>query len=651
MQTPRVGTATGRIVPILLALVALALFALISVQALKAMPSFDGAMNMQVALNLAEGEGYKRSYAAQQPFPREIQTNGAYILAAALGYRLFGLGVAQSQLPNLLFLALLCTVAFVLVRGMRGRSGDGLLAAIMVLATPLLLELGLRGFGEVPGLSLALGGLALYPWKEPHARGRMLAAAMLLGAAVVTKTVMLVCVAPIGLVMALHAASRSRAPSARMLDLVLLAAGFIAPIVAWEAFRMASLGGLGAYKAWWTMEYASISREAGIAPTARSSLSQLPAKVAEHFGILAANVRLPTPIALAWLLLPFGLAFAIPASARHARWIVLATLAAAAAYFIWWLAITPTPKAWNRRIFNGILLVNIAWVLVAAAIASGGLSRLRQGVAMTAMALSACLAIAFLYQSRASGDFSAGDQRPMARAIALVKALPPDAQLFAAGWSSAPQISLLADRPFRDINDVDAAELAGIDEAYLVVDPAGGHTLSTRRILAMYPSVPLLDGQELPQVYRFSPRTLTAAPAVIEASVPTPFQSLDDSQAIGFHIAESQGRWASADGALRAVLSPQDSIRIEAYVLEDARYAAGVAPTVSVSVGDCALPPVKTHPGAQTLEFPVAPCAPDGSEPSTIRIRSDQLLESAITIDERPLAFIARSILIDQPDQ
>lgn len=650
MQTPPGGTKFAQASTILVAIAALLLFAFVLGQSLRSLPSFDGAMNMQVAWNLAEGEGYRRSYADQALFPREIQTSGPYVLVAALGYRLFGLGPAQSQFSNLVFFFALCIAAFVLVRGMRRRGSDGLLAVVMVLASPLLLEFGFRGFGEIPGLALALCGLAVYPWADPRTRTRMLVAAMLLGAAVVTKTVMLVCVAPIGLVMALHAASRSRAPSARMLDLVLLAAGFIAPVVAWEAFRMTSLGGLGAYKAFWAMEYASISREAGIAPTARSSLAQLPAKVAQHFGILAANLRLPTPVALAWLLLPFGLAFTIPAPARHARWIVLAILAAAAAYFIWWLAITPTPKAWNRRIFNGILLVNIAWVLVAAAVASGGVSRWRHRIAMTAMALSACLAIVFLYQSRASGDFGAGDQGPMTRAIALVKSLPPDAQLFAAGWSSAPQISLLANRPFRDINDVGAAELAGIDEAYLVVDPAGGHTLSTRRILALYPSVPLLDGQDLPQVYRFSPRTLATAPALIEASAPTPFQSLDDSQAIGFHIAESQGRWASADGALRAVLSPEDSIRIDAYVLDDARYASGVAPTVSVSVDGCELPPVKTHPGVQTLEFPVAACAPDGSEPSTIRIRSDQLLESAITTDERPLAFIARSIHIDQPD-
>lgn len=650
MQTPPGGTKLAQASTILLAVAALLLFAFVVGQSLRSLPSFDGAMNMQVAWNLAEGEGYRRSYADQALFPREIQTNGPYVLAAALGYRLFGLGTAQSQFSNLAFFFALAIAAFVLVRGMRGRSSDGCLAVIMILATPLLLEFGFRGFGEVPGLALAVVGLAVYPWTDHRSRARMFAAAMLLGAAVVTKTVMLVCVAPIGLFMALHAVSRDRAPSARALDLALLAAGFIAPVLAWEMFRMASLGGAGAYGRWWAMEYASISHEAGISPTARTSLAQLPAKVAQHFGILATTLRLPAPVALAWLLLPFAMAAAIPAPAKRARWIVLAILAAAAAYFIWWLAITPTPKAWNRRIFNGILLVNIAWVLVAAAVASGGVSRLRHGVAMAAMALSACLAIAFLYQSRASGDFSAGDQGPMARAIALVKALPPEAQLFAAGWSSAPQISLLADRPFRDINDVDAAELAGIDEAYLVVDPAGGQTASTRRILALYPSVPLLEGQDLPQVYRFSPGTLAAAPAVIDASAPTPFQSLDDSQAVGFHAAESQGRWASADGALRAVLSPEDAIRINAYVLDDARYASGVGPTVSVSVDGCELTPVKTHPGVQTLEFRVAACAPDGSEPSTIRIRSDQLLESAITTDERPLAFVARSIHIDQPD-
>ncbi len=37
-------------------------------------PSFDGAMNLQVASSIANGEGYRRNYASREAFPHEIQT-------------------------------------------------------------------------------------------------------------------------------------------------------------------------------------------------------------------------------------------------------------------------------------------------------------------------------------------------------------------------------------------------------------------------------------------------------------------------------------------------------------------------------------------------------------------------------------------------
>src|SRR4051794_38411800 len=46
-------------------------------------PSFDGAMNLQVAWNLANGDGYVRFYGGESMFPDEIETSGAFIFIAA----------------------------------------------------------------------------------------------------------------------------------------------------------------------------------------------------------------------------------------------------------------------------------------------------------------------------------------------------------------------------------------------------------------------------------------------------------------------------------------------------------------------------------------------------------------------------------------
>src|SRR5690606_11051757 len=106
--------------------------------------------------------------------------------------------------------------------------------------------------------------LAVYPWSSSGPRLRVAAAALLLGTAVTTKTVMLVCVAAVGLVMFLHAVSRPVPPASRARATALLIVGFLVPILAWEAYRLASLGGPADYRAWWALEFTSITREAGV---------------------------------------------------------------------------------------------------------------------------------------------------------------------------------------------------------------------------------------------------------------------------------------------------------------------------------------------------------------------------------------------------
>ena len=639
---------TASITTLITALVAAALLLIVAGRALTLPPTFDGAMNLQVAWSLAEGNGYARSYAEQSPFPREVQTNGPYVMTAALTYLAFGMGIVQSQLPNLVFMVLLAAAAFWLGRTMRGRASDGFLAVAMFLATPGLLKFGLRGYGEIPGLALVLTGLAVYPWSSSGPRLRVAAAALLLGTAVTTKTVMLVCVAAVGLVMFLHAVSRPVPPASRARATALLIVGFLVPILAWEAYRMASLGGPADYRAGWALEFTSITREAGV--DAAAARPQFFDKVTHHFQLLAGFLRLPLPLVAAWLVLPFLLAAFIPRTGSHARWIVAAVLAAAAAYFAWWLGLTPTEKAWHRRIFNGIILINIAWILVAGACAGARVAGSIRGAGIAATAVAACFGTAFLVQSRLHDALHPVDTSQIQRAVEVLHQLPPDARLYAAGWSSAPQISLLADRPLLDVPDAPFDALVAGAPTYLVIDQEGGYTASTDRILDMYPSTPLLPGDVLPQIYRFDATRLAALPTPSDLSQPVGLNALADDQAKGFHKMERDGRWASADGAVRTIYGGEETLALEVYILANERYAGGHAPRISVELNDCELPKVDPGPGLPALELPVAPCAPEVGEPMTIRIQSNTLVESSITVDERAMAFIARTIQLPNPD-
>ena len=639
IRTPGTGSA-ARAATTLAALAATTLLAALAYRSLSLAPTFDGAMNLQVAWNLAEGHGYIRGYGEAQPFPHEVQTNGPYVMAAALGYRLFGMGIVQSQLANLLFVVMLAMAAYSLGSRMRGRGLDGFLATAMVLATPSFQRFGFMGYGEVPALALALAAIAAYPWSGPTAPLRVALAGVLLSSAVITKTVMLACAVPIGLVMCLHVASREEPLAMRARLLALLALGFVATLFAWEGYRMASLGGLEAYQSWWTVQSRAITRQAGAGGGA--GMVAVMDKAMVHFGALVRFLGVPASVVAAWLVLPFVLAGLVPSSRPHARWILAAVLGAAAAYFIWWLGLTPTAKAWHRRIFNGVLLVHLAWGLLGGALASApGQDALRRRLAMLLPVAAACLAAAFLIHARVR--IPVHDPGQLQRAVEVVRALPPDAGLHAAGWWSAPLVSLLAERPLLDINDAPPSALAR-GPVYLVVDSEGGHTRDTGRILAMYPATAMVGGDALPQVYRVDTRGLATVLPPTDLSSPVAFNALDDSHALGLNAPDRHGRWASADIALATLYRGETAVLLEIYVPPGTQYTHGRPPTVSVLVDGCGLPPLRTRPGPNQLRFPLAACAPRDGAVATVRIQSDALTRGTITGDDRALAYIARSI-------
>lgn len=619
-----------------------ALLIMVVARTLTIAPTFDGAMNLQVAWNLAEGEGYVRSYADRDPFPREVQTNGPYVLVAASGYRLWGMGIAQSQFANVLFLMLLVAAAIALGRSMRGRPVDGLLPAALLLATPGLMLFGNRGYGEVPALALALAGLALYPWSGRHSHARAIACAVLLAMAVITKTVLLACVAPFGLAMALHTATRPMHPAGRAKALVLLAFGFLATLAAWEAFRMTSLGGMAEYQTWWALEATDIFGQAGVQDTL--GVAAVVGKASEHFALLSRYLRLPQPVALAWIALPFVLWAVLPRPAAVPRWIIAAVLGAVAVYFAWWLGFTPTGNAWHRRIFNGMLLVNLGWGLLAGAWAVGDDTRKRR-LGTAAIIVAAWLLVTVnLWQTRLHGALLPVDNGAIHRAAGVIRNLPADALLYAGGWSSSPAISLLAGRPLLDINDAPFDHLVSGAGTYLVVDNEGGYAAPLQRILDTYVATPLLPGDVLPQVYRFDASTLAAEPELADLAQRRGLDGFEDTQVVGFHGAGPDGRWATADAAVRAVYGGQDVLALEAYILPEVRYQQGRTPSITVSLNGCSLPPVPSRPGVHTLQVPLAPCAPAAGDVVTIRFQSDVLVESAITVDDRAMAFIAKSL-------
>ncbi|HET7925385.1 MAG TPA: glycosyltransferase family 39 protein, partial [Rhodanobacteraceae bacterium] len=267
--------------------------------------SFDGAMNLEVARSLAEGAGYRRMYADHLGFSHAIQTRAPYILPAAAVFAAFGVGVWQSQLVNALYLVAFSLLVFVLV--MRVASWRWALAAVaMCLCTPGLDDNGLNGFGEVPALTWWLAALAvLYGARDagPPSARRYFVAGLLLGIAIVTKTVLLIGVAAAALVLFAEAAQRERRwrPLAALIGIV--GAGVLLPVLLHEVCRALAFGDWVRWRAWIGDEWRMIHMQAGTRVGFPDS-ADVASKVHSHFIVLADGLGIRHGIVAAWLLLP-----------------------------------------------------------------------------------------------------------------------------------------------------------------------------------------------------------------------------------------------------------------------------------------------------------------------------------------------------------
>src|SRR5688500_2293972 len=427
-------------------LLVVALMGWVTAKAITYTPSLDGAMNLQVSWSLAQGEGYRRTYADRKPFPREVQSNVPLTVPAAMVYMVFGMGLAQSQVVNLLYLYALVGLGFLLVARRFGTLA-GACAALLLVVTPGVAFDGLKGYGEVPALTWALAALCLLPVRDDERwRTRtLLFAGLCFGLALATKTVIAVCVAAFGVCIVLTVLRDARERWSRRIFLcIVLTLGLALPLLVIEAWRLATLGGLPAYQAWWLEQWGAINAQTGTR-SAPAGLSGYAAKGMTHLTELGRFHSLPSMLALAWLLLPFvTTAVAAATQGTTRRHLPLgALLLAVALYFGWWLLLSPDTKVWHRRILDGCLMLNLAWVYVASWLLEGGRGSrmLRFAGGATAIA-TAAISVAFVHGKFLPTLTGPGSSADYARAIDLVRALPPDAAVFGLGWSSAPQISL-----------------------------------------------------------------------------------------------------------------------------------------------------------------------------------------------------------------
>lgn len=684
VETPSRGVflLKARWVPLmaslLLGVLLVVLFARTTQIAVGIPPSFDGAMNLQVSASVAAGEGYRRNYAAREVFPHEIQTGPPYILPAAAVFKLWGIGLPQAEVVNLAYLALLLAVTCWIIAPLGGWP-LALFGACTVLMVPGTHQYGLYGYGEIPALAWALAAMAIY-FRGKNGVWGGLAAGVMLAFAVYTKTVLLIGAGALGLCALLEVlAARRRADRGKWRRFAAFIVGGAAVVVAVETWRAQALGGRHEWHVWWLDEVGNIFMQAGVKPGFGKMTPSLLEKLQVHFGLLSHDYRLSLALTVLWVALVLAAAAVSIASRwrrRRMNWLALTVLLTSIVYLAWWLLVTPTAKAWHRRVIDGMICADIGLIMVVAIwfqrqwdAGRGRIDRLLVWVPpvvalllpATWLAKGAHTLLVVPASDKTCGWYMADADScayldpnasvpGLLRVVREVRALPPDAYVFGFAWYSAPRVGLLAQRHILDFHDVPVAAIQASRPVYFVQGsdtPPG----SLQRIRTLYDV----------------PRTPDYAYALIHATSLTPLPLVAGTAPVRRHIEAAEnyaylrgfnqseganGRWLTDDNQVLLTPQPGDIFEMTVYAVPIDRYEVHRAPNIIVSFDGCRAPQQAAVPGRMSyLVFAIpARCGISAGKPVSIRIEVDNLVESGITYDARALGVVAKSFGFVAPD-
>ena len=610
--------------------------------------SFDGGINLQVAQTLADGGGYSRNYQGLRSFPTEVESNAPFLLPATAIFALFGVNLLTAQLTNILYLTLLAAALFFFL----GRSmglGWASFAVFAAIAAPGMMVYGGYGYGELVALFWwLLGTLILFSGPLPPTPRKLFLGGICLGLSLATKTVLAIGVGSTGLMLCIYLVSAEGLSRKTLQQLLLAAAGFVFPLTAIESWRWLSLGDSANYLEWWRLQFVEIGKQAGVVSGYQDTPGLL-AKGAKHFAILSSYLQLDPRLTALWLLFPCLICSLYAFSPRQGlKWLALSLLLCAVVYLAWWLFVTPTMKAWPRRIFNGILLINLLWVFACYAGNAVPFFGKRAGVAFSAVSvLAAC---AFFAHGVLHGFWwtKPNVTAELTRAVKVVEQLPGSAPLYGNGWYSTPTLALYSGRTVTDIATVPPAELEKHATAYLVMDAPAIAAKAFDDYLKRFQHRAVLMGSWF-QVHEIDFNSKLDWTKPFRNPGANLKQDIDlTAQTYAPSIGLFEDQWTSMDTELLLAPAKAAEVRLTVY-RPAAAYFYERPLTITAYLEECELGSnVVPQDSVTTLTFKVpASCALDESQPLLLRLISDNVTRGdPWGIDSRQLSYILTRVTL-----
>lgn len=603
--------------------------------AIVAPPSFDGGMNLNVAVSFIQGNGYGFFYDVFYPFP--AQTDGPFILPAALVLWLGGITPFTTQLINLLYLAAFIAAVYTLLRRLQLAEWMALVGVVLCLRTPGMREYAINGFGEIPCLTFFLLGLILlsYEWQgNQTSNWKILLGGVALGLCAIIKTIGLIMVVPTLFVFALLVLVGERGWS----QIIYAFSGIMVPVLGWEIFRYINVENGYNYLTWWQLQLGEVLWQAGVRDSIAGYINPI-VKAKSHLEILAYQIGLPMVLVIALLVIVFVIFVILGLRLWRSRnlghlFILLTLSLVAGAYFIWWIFLTPTKIAWLRRILDGLILLQmLSIVAVFSLIRQVAAAMAKRSLLKGAMIIPViCLIVAAQMMMVRHGGIFSSDPQPSNRnfeqmtAAKILSELPADGKLFGSSWWKAPVLALFSGRQMMNFEHWSPKEINALPRKYLVLD-------GFAKSLAMEEFQRILDASTYRVVYD-APHA--AIYELLFVNAYKPFQPADRAApnlASGFDAVNSDykyvrglysrevhHRWSRPEAGFLLQRTSQDRLLLTLTIPDQLFNSRTLPPDLllSVSSSGCIDKQIPVVRGRQTLEIPVT--CPVSSESSTMEI-------------------------------
>lgn len=427
-------------------------------------PSFDGAMNAQVSENLCNNGIYSVNYPVNSLFDQKIQTGITVILPTAIIFKIFGKSLESSQIINVVYIIILLSMVFILLKTIKIKNKWILLTLIAFLFTPHFFDFSMGLYGEIPTLVWIMASIILLEKNKSLSNKYFILSGALYGLAYLTKVVSLIGIPSILFVFLYKLIIQKDIKLNNILFWIL---GFVSPVLMFEVYKLIQLGIYEYYISWKEL-IPSILMQAGVKSGMADTSNKL-IKLLNHIKIYSNSFNINPFVFILVLLSNFGVFCGRIYKERKINYFDILFLIGFS-YFGWWLIITSDAKAWARRIIIGTLTMEIITIVNAAYLSS--YTKIKEN---TKKILYTLLIIIVVYISAINiKDMKIGMYNRIEYKESVIKfsneikSLGNDSEVLGFGWWQAPVISFESNKIFKDYNKEKYEPIK--KDTYLVVD-------------------------------------------------------------------------------------------------------------------------------------------------------------------------------------